>query len=179
MALPGLSFTHSNWKLSSPNRTSLFPPTPSPLTLFAFSSPSSSSPKKSSIGVDNRIGTQRSKRMVNLSILSLLLSAPLSNLSKAVGAEELELETYTDSQEGFTLLRPSSWIEVDKAGATVLFEDVNKGANNVGVVVSPVRLTTLGEFGSPQFVADKLLQAEKRKVSVSFFLCSWNLVISI
>ncbi|KAK2967193.1 hypothetical protein RJ640_022449 [Escallonia rubra] len=169
MALPGLSFTHSNWKLLSPNWTPLFPPTPSPLALFAFSSLSSSSPKKSRTGVDNRIGTQRSKRMVNLSILSLLLSAPLSNLSKAVGAEELELETYTDSQEGFTLLRPSSWIEVDKAGATVLFEDVNKGANNVGVVVSPVRLTTLGEFGSPQFVADKLLQAEKRKGKVFHF----------
>lgn len=55
---------------------------------------------------------------------------------------------------------------MDKAGATVLFEEVNKGGNNVGVVVNPVRLTKLGEFGSPQFVADKLIQAEKRKVSV-------------
>lgn len=56
---------------------------------------------------------------------------------------------------------------MDKAGATVLFEEVNKGINNVGVVVSPVRLTTLGEFGTPQFVADKLIQAEKRKVTVN------------
>jgi hypothetical protein len=40
---------------------------------------------------------------------------------------------------------------VDKAGATVLFEEVNKGSNNIGVVVTPVRLTSLGEFGSPQF----------------------------
>lgn len=38
------------------------------------------------------------------------------------------------------------------------------GNNNVGVVVSPVRLNSLGEFGTPQFVADKLIQAEKRKV---------------
>lgn len=34
-------------------------------------------------------------------------------------------------------------------------------------MVNPVRLTTLGEFGSPQFVADKLIQAEKRKVIAS------------
>ena len=54
--------------------------------------------------------------------------------------------------------------QVDKAGATVLFEEENKGSNNVGVVVNPVRLNTLGEFGTPQFVADKLIQAERRKV---------------
>lgn len=54
--------------------------------------------------------------------------------------------------------------QVEKAGATVLFEDANTGTNNIGVVVSPVRLTNLAEFGTPQFVADKLIQAEKRKV---------------
>jgi len=46
------------------------------------------------------------------------------------------------------------------------------GSNNIGVVVNPVRLTTLGDFGTPQFVADKLLQAERRKVnSVIFVKC--------
>lgn len=49
----------------------------------------------------------------------------------------------------------------------MLFEEVNKGANNVGVVVNPVRLTSLKDFGTPQFVADKLIQAEKRKVIAS------------
>jgi len=62
---------------------------------------------------------------------------------------------------------------VDKAGATVLFEEVNKGSNNIGVVVTPVRLASLGEFGSPQFVADKLIQAEKKKVSVAFKCNVW------
>lgn len=54
--------------------------------------------------------------------------------------------------------------KVDKAGATVLFEDANKKANNVGVVVAPTRISSLAEFGTPQFVVDKLIQAEKRKV---------------
>lgn len=53
---------------------------------------------------------------------------------------------------------------MDKAGATVLFEEADKGSNNLGVVVNPVRLKTLGEFGSPEFVAEKLIQAERRKV---------------
>ncbi|KAL3729060.1 hypothetical protein ACJRO7_033631 [Eucalyptus globulus] len=55
--------------------------------------------------------------------------------------------------------------EVNKAGATVLFEEPAKESNNVGVGVSPVCLASLREFGSPQFVADKLIQAEKRKES--------------
>lgn len=66
-------------------------------------------------------------------------------------------------------------VQVDKAGATVLFEEPNKGSsNNVGVVVNPVRLANLGEFGSTEFVVDKLIQAEKRKVR--FFGCSHCLI---
>lgn len=54
--------------------------------------------------------------------------------------------------------------QVDKAGATVLFEDASQKANSIGVVVSPTRISSLGEFGTPQFVADKLIKAERRKV---------------
>lgn len=46
----------------------------------------------------------------------------------------------------------------------MLFQEENMGSNNIGVVVNPVRLASLGEFGTPQFVVDKLLQAERRKV---------------
>ncbi|KAK1552763.1 hypothetical protein Q3G72_023115 [Acer saccharum] len=107
-----------------------------------------------------------SKRELNISGIVLLLNGLCPEISKALSNEEkMELERYTDSKEGFTVLRPSSWIKVDKAGATLLFEQPSKGANNVGVVVNPVRLTSLGEFGTPQFVAEKLIQAEKRKES--------------
>lgn len=50
-----------------------------------------------------------------------------------------------------------------------MFEDSNNKSNNVGVVVSPARILSLGEFGTPEFVADKLIQAERRKVSRLFF----------
>ncbi|KAL5213900.1 hypothetical protein ABZP36_003052 [Zizania latifolia] len=78
---------------------------------------------------------------------------------------ELELERYTDPDEGFTLLKPASWLKVEKAGATALFQQEGKGSNNVGVVVNPVRLSSLTEFGTPQFVAERLIQAEKKKES--------------
>ncbi|GJN02899.1 hypothetical protein PR202_ga20290 [Eleusine coracana subsp. coracana] len=119
-----------------------------------------------------------------LSAASLLLAAlpfpallpqllPVASASEAEpevkegggGAGELELERYTDQEQGFTLLKPASWSKVEKAGATALFQQEGKGSNNIGVVVNPVRLNSLTEFGTPQFVADRLLQAEKKKES--------------
>ncbi|CAN1316899.1 PsbP domain-containing protein 2, chloroplastic [Linum perenne] len=96
------------------------------------------------------------RRKLNLSLfgLTVILNGPWSVSSKtAISAEEeLKLERYTDYEEGFTLLRPASYSKVDKAGATLLFEEMEKASNNVGVVVIPVRLKTLAEFGTPQFV---------------------------
>ncbi|GJV30267.1 PsbP domain-containing protein 2, chloroplastic [Tanacetum coccineum] len=44
-------------------------------------------------------------------------------------------------------------------------EDSSKGINNIGVVVTHVRLTSLSQFHDPQFVSNKLIQAEKRNVA--------------
>ncbi|KAL9313885.1 hypothetical protein ACSQ67_019337 [Phaseolus vulgaris] len=115
---------------------------------------------------DMHLAPSLSKRNLNLTLLLTVFlwgQAPMGDA--LLLAQELELQRYTDSEEGFTLLTPSSWAKVDKAGATVLFEEKTMGSNNIGVVVSPVRLKTLEEFGTPQFVADKLLQAERRKES--------------
>ncbi|CAN6459190.1 unnamed protein product [Victoria cruziana] len=101
--------------------------------------------------------------------LLLGTSPPSASASASASAlaspEEEELERYTDEQEEFTLLKPSSWAKVDKAGATALFEDPTAKANNIGVVVNPVRISSLTDFGSPNEVADKLIQAERRKES--------------
>ncbi|PHU17148.1 PsbP domain-containing protein 2, chloroplastic [Capsicum chinense] len=111
------------------------------------------------------VSTISRRQVVNVLILTgFLLWDSLERFGMAT-SEVLELERYTDSVQGFTLLRPSSWNKVDKAGATALFQDANKGSNNVGVVVIPVKITTLSQFGDPQFVADKLILAEKRKES--------------
>ncbi|KAL0378196.1 UNVERIFIED_CONTAM: PsbP domain-containing protein 2, chloroplastic [Sesamum radiatum] len=158
--------------------SSLPPKTPRPpLSSYPFSatatttsSSSLSSSSYSNVKCSGRLPVGVDRRVFNLSIVGFLLSIdePLTRFlffSKALASQVLEFDRYTDSKEGFTLLVPSSWIKVDKAGATVLFEDANKKANNVGVVVSPTRISSLGEFGTPQFVADKLIQAERRKES--------------
>ncbi|RWW12164.1 hypothetical protein GW17_00024176 [Ensete ventricosum] len=94
---------------------------------------------------------------------SLLLPFPFifSSSSSSAAASSPSLEPYFDPAQGFTLLRPSSWIQ--KAGATALFEE-GMGSNSIGVVVNPVRLASLKDFGTPEFVADKLIRAERKKV---------------
>ncbi|CAK8567955.1 unnamed protein product [Lathyrus sativus] len=138
------------------------------LTHASPSSPISIPNSTSSIYIHNshRHTPCLSKRKFNLTLLlSPFLWSVLPNT--LLLAQELitDLQRYTDSKEGFTLLTPSSWTKVDKAGATALFQEPNMGSNNIGVVVNPVRLSTLPDFGTPQFVADKLLQAERRKES--------------
>lgn len=106
------------------------------------------------------------RRSLTLSIFPLLLSPLISSTSAASAEEAIHLEPYIDLAVGFTLLVPSSWTKVDKAGATALFEEGKAGSSNsIGVVVNPVRLSSLKDFGTPQFVADKLIQAERRKES--------------
>lgn len=56
-------------------------------------------------------------------------------------------------------------IQVEKAGATLLFEDPATRGNTIGVVVNPVRIASLKDFGSLDEVADKLIAAERRKVN--------------
>ncbi|CAM8954726.1 unnamed protein product [Rhodiola kirilowii] len=111
------------------------------------------------------------RRKLNLSLVAIAVFGSLLKIGDSIAeegkADANELERYTDSEEGFTLLKPHSWNKVEKAGANVLFEEVNKGGNNIGVVVSPVRLAKLSDFGTPQFVASKLISAEKRKESTN------------
>lgn len=143
---------------------------PWPASLKRSSSISSSSSLSASTSTSSPVLLALSRRLLNLSVVAVvfLWDPVLGSSSKATSDDNaLELQRYTDSKEGFTLLVPSSWIKVEKAGATLLFEESGKGfsKNNVGVVVAPARISKLGDFGSPQFVAEKLIQAEKRKES--------------
>ncbi|KAJ1401228.1 PsbP family [Sesbania bispinosa] len=165
MALKTLSFLSSHSTLSQCHQHSQFSYASSRAFLSIFF-PKSTSPTSCihESHKDMQLSPCLSKRKLNL---TLLLTTFLWGVlpDTLLLAQELELQRYTDSKEGFTLLIPSSWTKVDKAGATALFQEENMGSNNIGVVVNPVRLASLGEFGSPQFVVDKLLQAERRKES--------------
>ncbi|KAJ0260116.1 PsbP domain-containing protein 2 [Hirschfeldia incana] len=150
------SFSASPPKLSLFSSSSSFSPAhPKIQTLLCFTqNPSSTS------------GINVIKRHLNISILTLLFNGGfLLDKAKSISESGDLLQRYTDPKDGFTLLVPSSWIKVEKAGANVLFEEPDKRSNNIGVVVSPVRIKSLQDFGSPQFVAEKLINAEKRKES--------------
>uniref|UniRef100_A0A2P2JQK6 PsbP C-terminal domain-containing protein n=1 Tax=Rhizophora mucronata TaxID=61149 RepID=A0A2P2JQK6_RHIMU len=152
---------HQNHCFKSVPRNNFFPG----VVVLPRASISTHKPQQNSHGAHDDDPFQEilcwSKRRLNLSVLlALFINGSFQDMPNIALANEFELQRYTDSKEGFTLLTPSSYVKVDKAGATVLFEE---GSNNIGVVVSPVRLSSLREFGSPQFVADKLIQAERRK----------------
>ncbi|KAJ7522795.1 hypothetical protein O6H91_18G026900 [Diphasiastrum complanatum] len=101
-------------------------------------------------------------------IVLLMLARERINASAAEELNpNLELEPFTDKEEGFQLLKPANWSKVSKAGATVLFEDPEAKSNNLGVVINPVRISSLREFGSPQDVARKLIEAEQKKSSTN------------
>ncbi len=92
---------------------------------------------------------------------------------------------YVNVKEGYRLQRPAAWEQTSKAGAQlgtatrrrrvralhaqrappagadVLFVG---GGTEVGITVSPIRIRSLEQFGTPQFVGDKLIGAERAKV---------------
>lgn len=67
-----------------------------------------------------------SKRVLGLSIFAVILKGVFTNIPNAFsGEEDFELERYTDSKEGFTLLRPSSWIKVPKINGCIYVDLVD------------------------------------------------------
>lgn len=109
----------------------------------------------------------RRKGLISLALLAVSMVSAHGNAGAQDEKNMPGLEKFIDEKEGFSLLKPSNWNKVDKAGATVLFEDPDVRTNSIGVVVNPVRISSLKDFGTPQDVADKLLQAERKKPSTN------------
>ncbi|CAH9110839.1 unnamed protein product [Cuscuta europaea] len=61
------------------------------------------------------------RRLLARTILSASLLPSCSEAIEGGGREALELERYTDPKDGFTLLRPSSWIKVSILRLWLLF----------------------------------------------------------
>ena len=56
------------------------------------------------------------------------------------------------------------------AGADILFVEPASKAGDIGVTVSPVRIKSLEQFGNLTAVGDRLLAAERSKVSIFLLL---------
>nr|AJS13468.1 PPD2 [Erycina pusilla] len=140
----------------------------SPPLFFFFSQISSQNPphiflKANSPMLKKTLKTAIKIRRRNFALF-FLFPACFANSPSSCASSISSLVRYNDEIEGFTLLIPSTWAKMEKAGAKALFQE-GKGKNNIGVVVNPVRLSNLKEFGTPEFVAEKLIQAERRKES--------------
>lgn len=82
-------------------------------TFIVCSSLSASCP--SPIALDLKKSIALSRRLLfrfSIHVPVFLWNPFSSSLSMATTSEVLSLQRYTDSKEGFTLLRPSSWIQV-------------------------------------------------------------------
>lgn len=72
---------------------------------------------------------------------------------------------FTDDKNLFCLAYPEGWEVVNKAGATLLLRDPAEKYSQIGVTVSPVKISSLSEFGSVHEIGEKLLRAEAAKES--------------
>ncbi|CAI5994499.1 unnamed protein product [Closterium sp. NIES-65] len=75
------------------------------------------------------------------------------------------LRQYEDEARRFSIRVPAAWEQRDKAGATALFANPERRGDTLGVVVNPVRVRSLRDFGDIDYVATRLLDAERRKES--------------
>ncbi|GAQ85893.1 psbP family protein [Klebsormidium nitens] len=113
--------------------------------------------------------TRRTAGLLGLAI-PLLLSGSGTALAEETPAttdSELVLVPYEDKKEGFSVSRPQGWEIVEKAGATLLIEDPRNRKNSIGVVVNPVRIDSLTEFGDAETVGENVLVAERKKGSTN------------
>jgi hypothetical protein len=60
---------------------------------------------------------------------------------------------------------PEGWKVVSKAGATLLLRDPAEKYSTIGITVSPVKISSLSEFGSVHEIGEKLVRAEAAKES--------------
>ena len=89
-----------------------------------------------------------SRRDLNLSVLALLITGSLQNLSNNITlAQELELERYTDSKEGFTLRRPSSYVQVHRTSLSLSLWTHTHTSVEYRVCECCIKVAVLKEFG--------------------------------
>lgn len=75
------------------------------------------------------------------------------------------MAVFVDAKNLFRVEYPETWVPVNKAGATLLLRDPSMKYSQIGVTVSPVRIRSLGEFGTAHEIGEKLLNAEAAKES--------------
>lgn len=118
---------------------------------------------------DVRAGAPRSFRKRDTLVgLAASHAAAFLASSPAVFATEAKMDgtvVFADAKNMFRLEYPAAMEVVNKAGATLLLRDPAAKYSTIGVTVSPVKISSLSEFGSVHEIGEKLLSAEAAKES--------------
>jgi hypothetical protein len=91
-----------------------------------------------------------------------------ANFTLCLASQGIEVESlveFVDSKKRFRLAYPREWNVLGKAGADLMIQDPADKYSHVGVTVSPVKISSLSEFGSVHEIGLKLSRAEAAKGS--------------
>ena len=93
--------------------------------------------------------------------------AVVSSADEALASEtpNSDMAVFTDRKNLFRLEYPVGWQQLSKAGATLLLRDPADKYSQIGVTVSPVKISSLTEFGTVHEIGERLLKAEAAKES--------------
>lgn len=75
---------------------------------------------------------------------------------------------YENAKQKYRLQRPNGWEQTSKAGADVLFKATGLKSTDLGVTVNGIRIKRLAQLGDVKAAGERLLEAEKKKVSTTF-----------
>lgn len=94
----------------------------------------------------------------------------LGHHSLSAAAADLDLAAdglimFENSKQKYRLQRPTSWEQVEKAGADALFKDPKLKSTDLGVTVTPIRIKRLEQLGDVTAAGERLLNAERKKES--------------
>jgi hypothetical protein len=105
------------------------------------------------------------KRSVMGVALSAGTLALVPNATFASETFEPRMTLFSDRKNLFRLEYPADWEYVNKAGATLLLRDPTEKYAHIGVTMSPVKISSLAEFGTVHDIGVKLVKAEAAKES--------------
>lgn len=89
-------------------------------------------------------------------------SSPLHHMQEGWWFRSSSLRRHTNSLT-ISAAKPANWERTEKSGATVLFVDPERKSTTLGVVVNPVRIEALEQFGTLLEVSKRLQDVEREK----------------
>ena len=89
---------------------------------------------------------------------------PQRRASNPVIAFVDSLRLYRATDQGYQIEVPVAWEQTGKAGADALFKVPNAKYTDLGVTITPVRISRLDQLGDVDAIGQRLIATERQKV---------------